>query len=690
MAFRVKSILSKVTFRDWKSISVLTLAGLTVSFLAILNLYFPLWTRPNTLSSDDLLLSKGITPGPALKLFRDCPSNHTYFLPCQDPSVAIRFKRIRNEFRERHCPSPEKRLRCLIPSPQNYKRPVPWPKSRDKIWRVNVPHTNIYKNKLNKAWMDMQDDYWIFRGFGTMFPRGIDQYLERLQSYVPLKSGKIRTALDIGCGVGTFGASLLDYGILTMSIAPKDFNKGQTEFALERGIPALVALLATQRLTFPSRAFDLIQCARCNVDFLEDDGVYLLEVDRLLRPEGYFVLGGPPVNWNGSETSWAALSALTQRMCWNPVAIDGNIAIWQKPANHKCVLRRTPGTEPSLCPSHDDPDNSWKRKLQPCIARMSNLEEVKPWPARLVASPIRFPPFSNNVKGKSNKTLSTQEPGSEKNNVEDSSSGGTGDQTIVAIEGRKVDAEDENGLDQDESTKDVDEINEDDKTTNARRLLLEGSRVMGDRRAMQEDMLKQKSTFSRRQFKIQPLGPVSQADLRGFSKDIKRWRKRIKFLKFSALRTIKKGHLRNIMDMNAGFGGFAASLDPYPVWVMNVVPITEPNTLPVIYDRGLIGVAHDWCEAFSTYPRTYDLIHAVNMQGFIIAPKRCNILDVFIEMDRILRPGGKIIVRDTARALSKIIRVARAVGWVVNLFPSEDGLRGKDLLLIGDKPMYKQ
>lgn len=27
---------------------------------------------------------------------------------------------------------------------------------------------------------------------------------------------------------------------------------------------------------------------------------------------------------------------------------------------------------------------------------------------------------------------------------------------------------------------------------------------------------------------------------------------------------------------------------------MNVVPVSGPNTLPVIYDRGLIGVMHDW------------------------------------------------------------------------------------------------
>lgn len=29
-------------------------------------------------------------------------------------------------------------------------------------------------------------------------------------------------------------------------------------------------------------------------------------------------------------------------------------------------------------------------------------------------------------------------------------------------------------------------------------------------------------------------------------------------------------------------------------WVMNVVPVSEPNTLHVIFDRGLLGVAHDW------------------------------------------------------------------------------------------------
>lgn len=44
------------------------------------------------------------------------------------------------------------------------------------------------------------------------------------------------------------------------------------------------------------------------------------------------------------------------------------------------------------------------------------------------------------------------------------------------------------------------------------------------------------------------------------------------------------------------FGRFAAALieQKFGCWVMNVVPVSGFNTLPVIYDRGLIGVMHDW------------------------------------------------------------------------------------------------
>ncbi len=54
--------------------------------------------------------------------------------------------------------------------------------------------------------------------------------------------------------------------------------------------------------------------------------------------------------------------------------------------------------------------------------------------------------------------------------------------------------------------------------------------------------------------------------------------------------------VRNVMDMNAGYGDFNAALllAGKPVWVMNVIPTTVTNTLPIVYDRGLIGIMHDW------------------------------------------------------------------------------------------------
>lgn len=95
-----------------------------------------------------------------------------------------------------------------------------------------------------------------------------------------------------------------------------------------------------------------------------------------------------------------------------------------------------------------------------------------------------------------------------------------------------------------------------------------------------------------------------------FKEDNKAWRDRMA-LYDRVLSPLHQGQYRNILDMNAYLGGFAAALIKYPVWVMNVVPASsDSNTLGVIYERGFVGTYQDWCEAFSTYPRTYDLIHA--------------------------------------------------------------------------------
>lgn len=71
-----------------------------------------------------------------------------------------------------------------------------------------------------------------------------------------------RTVLDVGCGVASFGGYLLDRNVIC---PPKDEHEAQIQFALERGIPAFLAVIGTQKLPFPDNAFDVVHCARCRV-----------------------------------------------------------------------------------------------------------------------------------------------------------------------------------------------------------------------------------------------------------------------------------------------------------------------------------------------------------------------------------------------------------------------------------------
>ena len=79
----------------------------------------------------------------------------------------------------------------------------------------------------------------------------------------------------------------------------------------------------------------------------------------------------------------------------------------------------------------------------------------------------------------------------------------------------------------------------------------------------------------------------------GFKHDNGKWKVRVKHYK-SLLPALGTDKIRNVMDMNTLYGGFAAALINSPVWVMNVVSSYGPNSLGAVYDRGLIGTYHDW------------------------------------------------------------------------------------------------
>ncbi|KAL2467784.1 putative methyltransferase PMT10 [Forsythia ovata] len=504
-----------------------------------------------------------------IEKFRVCDSSMSEYIPCLDNGEAI--SRLNSseklEKYKRNCPKDGKGLDCLVPRPKDYKLHIPWPKSRDEVWYDNIPHTNLVEDKEGQILISRQGDKYIFPDGRTQFIHGAKEYLDQISKMVPeIAFGKrTRVALDIGCGIASFGAYLMEQNVTTLSIAPKDIHNNQIQFALERGVPAMVASLATRRLPYPSQAFDLIHCSICRINWTRDDGVSLLEINRMLRAGGYFIWAAQPVYEHEGNLleQWREMEDLTSRMCWELVEKEGYIAIWQKPLNNSFYLNRDSGVQPSLCDTNNNPDNVWYVNLGPCISHLPDngyRANVTSWPARLHYPPDRL--FS--IK-----------------------------------------------MDADKSRKEI---------------------------------YKADSTY----WKDIVSGYVNVFHLKDLG-------------------------MRNVMDMRAGYGGFAAALLDLEVdcWVMNVVPISGPNTLPLIYDRGLIGVMHDWCEPFDTYPRTYDMLNAVAL--FSAEQKRCSITNIILEMDRILRPGGRAYIRDTTSVIYQLQEIARAMGWVTFLFDSDEG-----------------
>nr|XP_043607848.1 probable methyltransferase PMT28 [Erigeron canadensis] len=142
--------------------------------------------------------------------------------------------------------------------------------------------------------------------------------------------------------------------------------------------------------------------------------------------------------------------------------------------------------------------------------------------------------------------------------------------------------------------------------------------------------------------------------------------------------------IRNVMDMHSIFGSFAAALFEQKVWVMNVVPVYAPDTLPIIFERGLVGVYHDWCESFGTYPRSYDLLHADHL--FSRLKNRCKkTASIVVEMDRILRPGGWAIIRDKAPILKSLEDIFKSLHWEIRM----TFIQSKEGILCVQKTMWR-
>ncbi|KAL5190365.1 putative methyltransferase PMT26 [Glycine soja] len=71
-----------------------------------------------------------------------------------------------------------------------------------------------------------------------------------------------------------------------------------------------------------------------------------------------------------------------------------------------------------------------------------------------------------------------------------------------------------------------------------------------------------------------------------FTADYEHW-KRVMSKSYLDGMGIKWLNVRNVIDMRSIYGGFAIASRDLNVWVMNVVTIDSPDTLPIIYERSL-------------------------------------------------------------------------------------------------------
>ena len=68
---------------------------------------------------------------------------------------------------------------------------------------------------------------------------------------------------------------------------------------------------------------------------------------------------------------------------------------------------------------------------------------------------------------------------------------------------------------------------------------------------------------------------------------------------------------------------------------------------------------------------------------------RCNLVDLMVEMDRILRPEGTVVVRDSPEVLEKVNQVAEAVRWTTSIHDPEPESSGGERILVATKTFWK-
>ncbi|XP_010527955.1 PREDICTED: probable methyltransferase PMT5 [Tarenaya hassleriana] len=537
-----------------------------------------------------------------LKEFPLCGKEKENYVPCYNVSANMLAGLKDGEEFDRHCELAREEERCVVRPPKDYKIPLRWPLGRDIIWSGNVKITKdqfLSSGTMTKRLMLLEENQIAFHSEDGLIFDGVKDYARQVAEMIGLGSDTefleagVRTVLDIGCGFGSFGAHLVSLKLMPICIAEYEATGSQVQLALERGLPAMIGNFISKQLPYPDLSFDMVHCAQCGIIWDIKDAMLLLEVDRLLKPGGYFVLTSLTSQSQGNLPSTKKPSISTRveefskNICWSLTAQQDETFLWQKTADSNCYSSRSPASIP-LC--KDEDHASYYRPLVSCISG---------------ATSNRWIPIQNR-----------------------SASSGTSSAELEV-----------HGIKPEEFYEDM----------QVWRLALKNYW----------------SLLTPLIFSDHPKRPGDEDPLPPFNM------------------------VRNVMDMNARYGNLNSALveEGKSAWVMNVIPVNARNTLPIIIDRGFAGVLHDWCEPFPTYPRTYDMLHANELLTHL-SSERCSMMDLFLEMDRILRPEGWVVMSDKVGVIEMGRELATRVRWEARVIDLQGG--NDQRLLVCQKPFLKK
>ena len=102
---------------------------------------------------------------------------------------------------------------------------------------------------------------------------------------------------------------------------------------------------------------------------LFEDGILLKEINRLLRPNGYFIYSAPPAYRKDKDypVIWDKLVNITSKMCWKLIAKKVQTAIWIKDSDQACLQQNAENSLINICGSEENNIPSWKIPLKNCV-----------------------------------------------------------------------------------------------------------------------------------------------------------------------------------------------------------------------------------------------------------------------------------------------------------------------------------